>query len=80
MSAFKVFKEILELAFGVGIIVASLAMGVFTPLIGLFGGGLILWASYEISKEWRDSGADSDVADMAAERERIASGDHRDAA
>ena len=80
MSAFKIFKEILELAFGVGIIVGSLALGFFTPLIGLLGGGLILWALYEISKELRDSSADSDVAAMAAERDRILREDERDAA
>ena len=80
MSGFKIFVEILELAFGVGIIAASLAMGFFSPMIGLLGGGLIAWALYEISKELRDSSSDSDVAEMAAQRERILNGDQRDAA
>ncbi len=79
MSTFKIFTEILELAFGVGIIGVSLALGFFDPMIGLLGGGLIAWALYNISKELRDSGQESDVAAMAAERERILQ-ENRDAA
>ena len=80
MSGLKIFKEMLELAFGIGIIASSLAMGFFSPVIGLLGGGLIVWALYDLSKELRDSSADSDVAAMAAERERIVGGERRDAA
>lgn len=74
MSGFKIFKEILEIAFGVGIIVVALVWDVLDAWIALLGVGLIAWAIYDISKELRDSREDSDVAAMAAERSRIERG------
>lgn len=75
MSGFKIFKEILELAFGVGIIVFALNFDALNPIVALLGGGLILWALYSIFKELRDSNKSGDVASMAAERDRILQGE-----
>lgn len=75
MSALKIFKEILEIAFGVGIIAFALAFDVLNVWIALAGIGLILWAVYEISKELRDSSKSGDIAAMAAERDRIMQGE-----
>lgn len=74
MSSLKIFKEILELAFGVAIIVIALAFGALNPLIALLGGGLILWAVYQIYTELRDRSG-SDIAAMAEERDRILQGE-----
>jgi hypothetical protein len=74
MSAFKIFAEILEMLFGVGCIVAGVMIGVEDPWLYLLGAGLIAWAVWNISREVRDSRKDSDVAAMAAERERIQRG------
>ncbi|MCA9231772.1 MAG: hypothetical protein KDA57_14070 [Planctomycetales bacterium] len=74
MSGLKIFKEILELAFGVGIIGFALAFDALDPWIAALGGGLVLWAVYEISKELRDNSKTGEVADMAAERNRILQG------
>lgn len=75
MIAFKIFKEVLEIIFGVAIIVIALVWDVLDAWIAFLGVGLIAWAVYEISKELRDSKGDGDVAAMAAERERIERGE-----
>ena len=75
MSGLKIFREVLEIVFGVGIIVVSLMWDVLDAWIALIGVGLIVWAIYEISKELRDSRKNSDVASMAAERDRIKRGE-----
>lgn len=75
MSGLKIVKELLELAFGVGIIVFALAFDALSPMIAFLGTGLVLWALYELSQEFRDSSKQGDVAAMAAERDRILRGE-----
>jgi divalent metal cation (Fe/Co/Zn/Cd) transporter len=75
MSGFKIFKELLELAFGVAIVVFALAWNVLDAWIAILGAGLILWAAYNIAKELRDRRESSDVSVMAAERNRIMQGE-----
>ena len=74
MSGFKIFKEVLEILFGVGCIGVGIWAESEDPWLYLLGGGLIAWALWDISKELRDSSADGEVAAMAAERERIKRG------
>jgi len=75
MTAFKIFKEILEILIGVVCIVAGVVLEAEDPRLYLLGAGLIAWGAWEIAKELRDSRADSDVAAMAAERDRIQRGE-----
>jgi len=75
MTAFKIFKEILEILIGVVCIVAGVVLEAEDPWLYLLGAGLIAWGAWEIAKELRDSRADSDVAAMAAERDRIQRGE-----
>ena len=75
MSGFKIFKEILEILFGIGAIVAAIVLEAEDPWLYILGAGLIAWGVWDISKELRDSSADSDVAAMKAERERIEKGE-----
>lgn len=74
MIGLKIFTEILEIAFGVGIIAFALAFDALDPWIAVIGVGLILWAARNIHKELRDSRKDGDVAAMASERDRIQRG------
>ena len=75
MSGFKVFQEILEILFGLGCIIAGIVLEAEDPWLYIIGVGLIVWAIWDISKEMRDSQKNSDVAYMAAERERIMKGE-----
>lgn len=75
MTGFKIFKEILEILFGVGCIVAGIVLEAEDPWLYLIGAGLILWGAWEIRKELRDSRKDGDVAAMAEERDRIRRGE-----
>jgi len=75
MSGFKIFKEILEILFGLGCIIAGVVLEAEDPWLYIIGVGLILWAVWDISKEMRDSKKDGDVAAMAAERDRIKRGE-----
>ncbi len=71
MSTFKIIKEILEILFGLGCIIAGIALEAEDPWLYLIGVGLILWAGWDIYKELRDSSEKGDVSEMAKEREEI---------
>ena len=74
MSALKIFKEILEIAFGLGILAFAIAFDVLDAWIAFLGIGLTLWGVYELAKELRGR-RDADVARMAEERRRIERGE-----
>ena len=71
MSGFKIFSEILWILFGIGCIIAGIILEAEDPWLYIIGVGLIAWGAWDISKEVRDNRKDSDVAAMAAERDRI---------
>ena len=71
MSGFRIFKEILEILFGIGCIVAGIVLKAEDPWLYIIGVGLIAWAAWDISKEVRDSSAEGDVSDMSKQREEI---------
>ncbi len=74
MSKFKIFVEVLEILFGLGIMIAAILFEAEAWVIAA-GLALMLWGLFNISKELRDSRADSDVASMSEERERIKRGE-----
>jgi len=71
MSKFRIFKEVLEILFGLGCIVAGIYFEVEDPWLYIIGVGLILWACWDIYKEYRDSSETGDVSDLSKEREEI---------
>jgi len=71
MSRFRIFREILEILFGVGCIIAGVALKVETPWLYIIGIGLIAWGAWNIHKELRDSSRTGDVSEMSKQREEI---------
>ena len=71
MSKFRIFKEVLEILFGLGCIGVGIAFQAEEPWLYLCGVGLIAWAIWDISKELRDTASEGDIVDMSQEREAI---------
>ena len=70
MSGLKIFLEILFIIAGILIIVFVFVYDIEAYYV-LIGAALIIWGIYDIYKETRDIGKESEVSHLSKEREEI---------